>query len=234
VFVGSVRFLRETGGITETADAEAAADRFAEKGAGVVAVGRAGKVLGLIAVTDTVRPDARPTIAALRAAGLRPVMLTGDRAAPARALAAEVGLDDVRAELLPEQKLDAVRDLKAGGLPVAMVGDGLNDAPALAAADVGIAMGTGTGVAIQAAHATLVAGDLRRLADAVRVARRALTTIRWNLFWAFGYNVVMIPFAAGLPAALGARFELTPMWAAAAMAMSSVTVVANSLRLRRA
>jgi Cu+-exporting ATPase len=239
VFVGSMRFLRETGGVPaeDAAEAEAAADRLAEKGAGVVAVGRAGKVLGLFALTDTVRPAARPAVEALRAAGLRSVMLTGDRTAPARALAAEAGVDEVRAELLPEQKVEAVRSLRAPGEPraaVAMVGDGLNDAPALAAADVGIAMGTGTGVAIQAAHATLVAGDLGRLADAVRVARRTLTTVRWNLVWAFGYNVAMIPFAAGVPAALGAPVELTPTWAAAAMALSSVTVVVNSLRLRRA
>lgn len=234
VFVGSVRFLRETGNIADVADAETLAEQWAQRGAAVVAVGRGSDVLGVIALTDTVRADAKQTVAALRDLGLRSVMLTGDRAAPARSLAQEVGVDDVRAELLPEQKLEAIRALQAGGACVAMIGDGLNDAPALAAADVGVAMGTGTGVAMQAAHVTLVAGGLGRTVDAIRVARRGLATIRQNLVWAFGYNAVMIPFAAGVPAALGWHIELTPMWAAAAMALSSVTVVANSLRLRRA
>lgn len=234
VFVGSVRFLHETGGIEDVTEAEAAAERLAERGAGVVAVGRGGKVLGMIAVVDTVRPAARSSIDALRAAGLSTAMLTGDREAPARVIADETGVDEFRAGLLPEEKVGAVRALRAGGRRVAMVGDGINDGPALAAADVGIAMGTGTAVAVAAAQVTLVGGDLRRVVDAIRIARRALATIRWNLVWAFAYNVIMVPFAAGVPAAFGADVELDPTWAAAAMALSSVTVVANSLRLRRA
>lgn len=234
VFVGSVRFCAETGGVTDTAAMETAAARLAERGAGVVVVARGNRALGVLGVVDVVRADAKEAVAAVVAQGLRPVMLTGDGEAPARAIAGAAGLADVRAGLRPEEKLEAIRAFQREGRKVAMVGDGLNDAPALAAADVGIAMGTGTGVAIEAAQVTLVRGDLRRVADAVRVARRALSTLRWNLVWAFGYNALMVPFAAGLPAALGSGIELTPTWAAAAMALSSVTVVGNSLRLRAA
>ena len=153
-------------------------------------------------------------------------MLTGDREEVARAVAAEAGVGEVRAGLLPEEKLAALRAMPGN---VAMVGDGVNDAPALAAAHVGIALGTGTGAAIEAAHATLVRPDLEGVADAIRLGRRTLRTIRENLFWAFLYNVVAIPAAAGL-----FGWTVTPAYGAAAMALSSVSVVGNSLRLRRA
>ena len=162
---------------------------------------------------------------ALRRLGLRPVLLTGDNESAARAVAAEIGIDDVIADVLPVGKAAYIRRLQAGGAVVAMVGDGVNDAPALAQADLGLAIGTGTDVAIEASDLTLVSGDLRGAADAIRLARRTLSTIKGNLFWAFAYNVAALPLAM-----LG---YLSPLIAGAAMAFSSVFVVSNSLRLRR-
>ena len=193
----------------------------------VVAVGWGGAARGLLAVADTVKPTSAEAVDRLRALGLRPVLLTGDNAAAAGAVAREVGIDadDVVAGVLPEGKVDAVRRLQQQGRVVAMVGDGVNDAAALAAADLGLAMGTGTDVAIEAADLTLVRGDLRAAADAIRLSRATLRTIMTNLAWAFGYNIAAIPLAAaGL---------LSPLLAGAAMALSSVLVVTNSLRLRR-
>jgi Cu+-exporting ATPase len=194
------------------------------EGRTVVAVGWDGQARGLLMVADQIKPTSAAAVAQLVALGLRPVLLTGDNRAVAEQVAAAVGITEVVAEVMPQDKADVIARLQAEGKVVAMVGDGVNDAPALAQADLGLAMGTGTDVAIEAADITLVRGDLTSAADAIRLARRTLGTIRANLFWAFGYNVAAIPLAA-----LGL---LNPMLAGAAMAFSSVFVVGNSLRLR--
>ncbi|RKN37520.1 heavy metal translocating P-type ATPase [Streptomyces hoynatensis] len=204
---------------------ELAAARAAAEAAGhtTVLVAWDGRARALLEVADQVKPTSAEAVARLRALGLRPVLLTGDNARAARAVAAEVGIEEVIAEVLPEEKAKVVGRLQAEGRRVAMVGDGVNDAAALATADLGLAMGTGTDAAIEASDLTLVRGDLRAAADAIRLARRTLRVIRGNLVWAFGYNVLAIPLAAaGL---------LNPMLAGAAMALSSLSVVTNSLRL---
>jgi Cu+-exporting ATPase len=190
-----------------------------------VVVGWDGEARGVVVVSDTVKPTSAAAVAGLRDLGLRTVLLTGDHEAAARRVADEVGIDTVVAGVLPEQKVAEVTRLQGEGHVVAMAGDGVNDAAALAQADLGLAMGTGTDVAISASDLTLVGGDLRGAVTAIRLARRTLATIRGNLFWAFAYNVAAIPLAAaGL---------LSPIVAGAAMAGSSLFVVGNSLRLRR-
>ncbi|MBU3865010.1 heavy metal translocating P-type ATPase [Streptomyces sp. 4503] len=205
----------------ELAAAKAAAE---SEGRTAVAVAWDGKARGVLLVADAVKETSAEAVAQLRALGLTPVLLTGDNRLVAEAVAREVGIDDVIAEVLPQDKVDVVKRLQGEGRTVAMVGDGVNDAAALATADLGLAMGTGTDAAIESGDLTLVRGDLRVAADAIRLARRTLGTIKGNLFWAFGYNVAALPLAAaGL---------LNPMIAGAAMAFSSVFVVTNSLRLR--
>ncbi|MFF8321138.1 heavy metal translocating P-type ATPase [Streptomyces bobili] len=205
-------------------DVARARDEAERRGRTAVVVGWDGAVRGVLAVADAVKETSAEAVRELRALGLTPVLLTGDNRAVAEAVAAEVGIDEVIAEVLPEDKVAVVKRLQDEGRVVAMVGDGVNDAAALATADLGLAMGTGTDAAIEAGDLTLVRGDLRVAADAIRLSRRTLATIKGNLVWAFGYNVAALPLAAaGL---------LNPMLAGAAMAFSSVFVVTNSLRLR--
>jgi Cu+-exporting ATPase len=207
------------------AELEAARRAAEQRGQTAIAAGWDGRAAAVFVVADTVKPTSADAVSSLKRLGLRPVLLTGDNRTTANAVAAEVGIDEVIAEVLPSQKADVVRRLQAEGRVVAMVGDGVNDAPALAHADLGLAIGTGTDVAIEASDLTLVSGDLRAAADAIRLSRATLRTIKQNLAWAFGYNVAAVPLAAiGL---------LNPVIAGAAMAFSSVSVVVNALRLRR-
>jgi Cu+-exporting ATPase len=223
VVVGRPRLLADRS-VPLSSSLEGARTDAERLGRTVVAVAWDGAVRGLLVVADAVKPTSASAVRRLRDLGLRPILLTGDNEAAARAVAAEVGIDEVVAEVLPADKVDVVRLLQGEGRVVAMVGDGVNDAAALAQADLGLAMGTGTDVAIEASDLTLVRGDLQVAADAIRLARRTLRVIKGNLFWAFAYNVAAIPLAAaGL---------LNPMIAGAAMAFSSVFVVTNSLRLR--
>jgi Cu+-exporting ATPase len=223
VAVGSLRWLGELG--IDTVEAETLASAAAQRAWSPFGVAVEGRVEAVIAVADPLRPDSARGIARLRALGLRVVLATGDVPAAAAAIAAEVGITEVRAQLRPAEKAMVVTELRAAYGPVAMVGDGINDAPALALADVGIAMASGTGVAMAAADITIVHGDIEAVSRAIALSRATLTTIRQNLGWAFGYNLILVPLAA-----LGI---VPPVGAALAMAFSSVSVVLNALRLRR-
>ncbi len=224
VQIGRPKLMAEWS-LTVPSELTAAREAAQAHGATAVLVAWDGVVRGVLSVADTVKPTSAEAIASLKALGLTPILLTGDNQATAETVAASVGIDEVIAEVLPSEKADVIRRLQAQGKVVAMVGDGVNDAPALAQADLGLAIGTGTDVAIEASDLTLVSGDLRLAADAIRLSQATLTVIKQNLGWAFGYNVAALPLAAaGL---------LNPLIAGAAMALSSVSVVANALRLRR-
>jgi P-type Cu+ transporter len=224
VMAGRTRLLSERG-VQVPAEVTAAAARAEAAGQTAVVVAWEGQARGVLAVADAVKDTSAEAVSRLRSMGLRPIIVTGDNTAAAHAVAAQVGIDEVIAEVLPAEKVDVVTRLQREGRVVAMVGDGVNDAAALAQADLGLAMGSGTDVAIEAADLTLVRDDLRAVPDAILLSRRTLSIIKGNLFWAFGYNVAALPLAAaGL---------LNPMIAGAAMAFSSVFVVGNSLRLRR-
>lgn len=229
IVVGNRRMLEAAG--IEAGALEDAATGLAEDGKTVFYVAVGGRMAALLGVADPIKPNAAETVSRLRGMGLRVAMITGDGARTARAVARQVGIDEVVAAVDPAGKLDAIRDLKSGEASVAFVGDGINDAPALAEADIGIAMGTGTDVAIEAAEVVLMSGNLEGAGNAIAVSRATLRNIRQNLFWAFAYNAALIPVAAGVLYPI-AGIQLTPVLAAGAMALSSVFVVTNALRLR--
>lgn len=227
---GSVGFMAARG--LDVAHFAKDAERLAAQGASPLYVAIDGKLAALFAVTDPVKPTTKEAVAQLKALGVEVAMITGDNRRTAEAVAATLGIDKVMAEVLPDGKVEAVKALSGGGKKVAFVGDGINDAPALAAADTGIAIGTGTDVAIESADIVLMAGDMRGVATGIALSRATMRNIRQNLFWAFGYNVALIPVAAGaLYPAFG--ILLSPAIAAGAMALSSVFVVSNALRLKR-
>jgi len=229
LLIGTEALLRDEG--IDIAPFAGLADTWAEGGRTPVLVAIDARAAGAFAVADTIRPEAPEVIAALRARGLHVVMLTGDRRRTAEAIAREAGIDEVIAEVLPDGKVEAIRRLQQAGRRVAMIGDGLNDAPALAQADIGMAMASGTDIAGEAADVALMRDDLNGVLQAIVLAQKTMGTMKQNLFWAFAYNVVGIPIAAGI---LYPSFGLllSPVLASAAMAFSSVSVVTNSLRLR--
>ena len=229
VLVGAARLLVREG--VDTGPLAQMADRLAQQGKTPMLVAIDGRAVGILAVADRAKPTAKATVAALHARGLRVAMITGDTAATAQVIADELGIDQVIAEVLPEGKVDAVKALQLSGSKVAFVGDGINDAPALATADVGVAIGTGTDVAVESADVVLMSGDPSGVVNAIAVSRATLRNIKQNLGWAFGYNVLLIPVAAGILFPLWG-VTLSPQLAAGAMAMSSVLVLANALRLR--
>jgi Cu+-exporting ATPase len=230
VLLGNRRLLEERG--VELGAFESRADELAEAGKTPMFLVADGWPAGMIGVADVLKPDSIAAVRGLEALGLEVYMITGDNKRTAEAIARQAGIRNVLAEVLPERKAQAVKELQAAGKIVAMVGDGINDAPALAQADIGMAIGTGTDVAMETSDITLIRGDLGPIATAVRLSRATMRVIKQNLGWAFGYNIALIPVAAGvLYPAFG--ILLDPVYAAVAMALSSVSVLSNSLRLRR-
>lgn len=236
VSVGNVRLMEREG--VDYGTVREVVDRLQEEAKTVILVAADGRLVGALAVADTVKPGAADAVRHLRQMGLQLMMITGDNAKTARAVGEQVGIETVLAEILPSAKAKEIERLQKSGLVVGMVGDGINDAPALAQADVGFALGTGTDIAMETADVTLIRGDLRDIPKAIRLSQATMRTIRENLFWAFFYNVILIPLAAGVlypvPGVPNLLRQLHPILAAFAMAFSSVTVVTNSLRLRRA
>src|SRR5690606_21358239 len=229
VALGNAALMRDLG--ADPGELEARANELRAEGRTAMFLALDGRLAGMVAVADPIKETAPEAIRQLHESGLRIIMATGDNAGTAKAVAARPGIDDVRADILPEGKLQLIRELKAAGKVVAMAGDGVNDAPALAAADVGIAMGTGADVAMESAGITLVKGDLRGVVRARRLAVATVRNIRQNLFFAFVYNALGVPVAAGILYPVFGLL-LSPMIAAAAMSLSSVSVIANALRLR--
>jgi Cu+-exporting ATPase len=230
IYIGNSRLMQARG--LDLTPVQALAEALADQGKTLMFVAREGKIIGLMALADTLKEHSREAVAELKSMGLEVVMLTGDNRQTAQAISRELQLDRVIAEVLPQDKTKQIKQLQGEGKKVAMVGDGINDAPALAQADVGIAIGTGTDVAMEASDITLIRDDLRTILTAIKLSRKTMRTIRQNLFWAFFYNVLGIPIAAGILYPFWGIL-LNPILASAAMAFSSVSVVSNSLRLRR-
>ncbi|MFZ2167345.1 MAG: heavy metal translocating P-type ATPase [Minisyncoccia bacterium] len=230
-FAGNMRLVIELGLGSETPKLQEKIERETSEGKTPIILATAKKVVGIVLVADAIKPEAKDAVAALHKLGIQVVMLTGDNAQTAKFIAEQVGIDEVVAEVMPEDKLIKVRELQASGQVVAMAGDGINDAPALAQADVGVAMATGTDVAIESAGITLLHGDISKLVKAIRLSKFTMRGIKQNLFWAFAYNVVGIPLASGLFYPVFG-WLLSPVFAGFAMALSSVSVVGNSLRLK--
>ncbi|NBW87400.1 MAG: HAD family hydrolase, partial [Planctomycetia bacterium] len=231
VLVGKWAWLVEQG-VADLGALDDRADSLQRQGRTVMHVATDGRLTGIIAVSDPIKPSAAEAVRSLHDMGLRIIMLTGDGEQTARTVAGQLGIDEFRAGVKPEGKHALVKALRAEGRTVAMAGDGINDAPALAEADVGIAMGTGTDAAIESAGVTLVKGDLQGIAKAIDLGRHTMRNIRQNLFFALVYNAIGVPIAAGVLYPLSSHLLLNPMVAAAAMSLSSVSVVANALRLR--
>jgi len=230
VYIGNKRLMESQG--LDLTPVQVSADALADQGKTLMFVARSGKIIGLTALADTLKEHSKEAVAELKQMGLEVVMLTGDNQQTAQAISRQLHLDRVLAEVLPQDKTEQIKKLQSEGKKVAMVGDGINDAPALAQADVGIAIGTGTDVAVEASDITLIRDDLRIILTAIKLSRKTIRTIRQNLFWAFFYNVLGIPVAAGILYPFWGIL-LNPILASAAMAFSSVSVVSNSLRLRR-
>jgi len=230
ILLGNLRLMEERGVVLNGLSDRA--EHLSNEGKTPMFLAVEGEAAGIIAVADTLKENSKEAVEALNRMGLEVVMLTGDNQRTAKAIAHQIGIDRVLAEVLPEKKAEEIKRLQAEGKKVGMVGDGINDAPALAQADVGIAIGTGTDVAMESSDITLIGGDLRGIVTAIALSKATIRNIKQNLFWAFAYNTILIPVAAGV---LFPFFGilLNPIFAAGAMAFSSVTVVSNALRLRR-